>query len=330
MHMTILPLSRRGLIAGAALVGAGTAPRTSGAQTDWPNRSVRLIVGFTAGSATDVTARVFAQRFSELWGQPVVVENVAGNAGAIGVDRVAKSAPDGYTLMWAASAALTILPSLQRLPYDPLRDLVPMGILLAMPSLVLVNNDLPVRSITELVAHARANPGKLSYGTPGIGTPQHIAGEMLCRRANIQMEHIPYRGAALADTLSGVVPVAIQNAGAAMPLVRDGRLRCIGVTALQRSPNTGNLPTVAEQGFPDFEALSWFGLMAPAGTPAAITNRIGADGLRVLAEPEIRTRMGSLGLESVGSSPEDMRRTIGAEITRWGRVIQEAGIQVQR
>ena len=324
--------TRRRLLAGGttAIIAPLVLPGTVRAQADWPNRPIRLVVGFTAGSATDVTARAFAQRLGELWGQPVVVENVAGNAGGIGVDRVAKSTPDGYTLMWAASAALTILPSLQRLPYDPLRDLVPMGILLAMPSLVLVNNDLPVRSIADLVAHARANPGKLSYGTPGVGTPQHIAGEMLCRRADIKMEHIPYRGAALADTLSGAVPVAIQNAGAAMPLVRDGRLRCIGVTALQRSPNTANLPTVAEQGFPGFEALSWFGLMAPTGTPPAITTRVAADALRVLAEPEVRTRMNGLGLEIVGGTPEQMRQTIATEIPRWARVIEEARIEVPR
>ena len=326
-----MALSRRGLMAGGALLAAG-APlsRAAVAQADWPNRPVRLVVGFTAGSATDVTARLFAQRFSELWGQPVVVENVPGNAGAIGFDRVAKAPPDGYTLMWAASAAVTILPSLQRLPFDPLKDFVHMGILLAMPSVILVNNDLPVRSIADLIAHAKANPGRLSYGTPGIGTPQHIAGELLCHLAGIRMEHIPYRGAALADTLSGTVPVAIQNAGAAMPLVREGRLRGIGVTALQRSPNTANIPTVAEQGFPGFEALSWFGLMAPAGTPRAIAARVREDALRVLAEPEIRARMGSLGLDIVGGTPEEMRQTIARETERWAKVIADSGIQLAR
>ncbi|MBX9700738.1 MAG: tripartite tricarboxylate transporter substrate binding protein [Acetobacteraceae bacterium] len=321
---------RRAILSGGAVLAAATLHRPAAGQTEWPVRPVRLVVGFTAGSATDVTARLFAQRFSDAWGQPVVVENVAGNAGAIGFDRVAKSAPDGYTLMWAASAALTILPSLQRLPFDPLRDLLPIGILLAMPSLFLVNNDLPVRSIAELVAHARANPGKLSYGSPGIGTPQHIAGEMLCRQADIRMEHIPYRGAALADTLSGAVPVAIQNAGAAMPLVRDGRLRCIGVTALQRSPNTANLPTVAEQGFPGFEALSWFGLMAPAGTAPAIAEKVRNEAMKILADAEIRTRLAGLGLDTVGSSPDEMRATIVREIPKWAKVIAEAGIPAMR
>src|SRR5689334_1514090 len=148
------------------------------AQGTWPEKPVKLVVGFTAGSATDVTARMFADKFQQAWGQPIVVENVAGNSGAIGTDRVAKAAPDGYTLMWAGNAAITILPSLQTLPFDPLKDLTPISTSLRMPSIMMVNNDLPVKSIAELVAYAKANPGKLSYGTPGVGTPQHVAGEL--------------------------------------------------------------------------------------------------------------------------------------------------------
>jgi tripartite-type tricarboxylate transporter receptor subunit TctC len=321
-------LSRRHVLAGAAAATALHRPAL--AQDEWPSRPVRLVVGFTAGSSTDVTARLFAQRFGEAWGQPVVVENVAGNSGAIGIDRVAKAAPDGYTLMWGANAALTILPSLQRLPYDPLKDLAPIGITLSMPSVVLVNNDLPVRSIQELVAHARANPGKLSYGTPGVGTPQHITGDMLCHQAGIRMEHIPYRGAALADTLSGTVPVGIQNAGAAMPLVRDGRLRCIGVTSLTRSPNAPDLPTVAEQGFPGFEATSWFGLLAPNGTAPAITRKVHGAAQTVLADPEIRAKIAALNLDIVGGNAEEMRATIARDIPKWEKVIKDAGIETRR
>lgn len=330
--MPIIRMTRRqGLVAGGALWLPGVAGRSAAAQpVAWPTRPVRLVVGFTAGSSTDVTARAFAQRFSEAWGQPVVVENVAGNAGAIGVDRVAKAAPDGYTLMWAANAALTILPSLQTLPFDPLRDLLPIGIMLSMPSVLLANNDLPVRTLPELVAYAAARPGQLSYGTPGVGTPQHITGEMLCRRAGIRMEHIPYRGANLTDVLSGVVPVGIQNAGAAMPLVRDGRLRCLGVTSLVRSANAPDLPTVAEQGFPGFEALSWFGLMAPAGTSPAIAAKAQAEAMRVLADVDMRGRFAGLGLDMVGGTGEEMRATIAADIPKWAKVIAEAGIQLPR
>ena len=221
------------------------------AQGTWPEKPVKLVVGFTAGSATDVTARMFAQKFQEAFGQPFVVDNIAGNAGGIAVDRVAKAAPDGYTLLltgtpFSVIPAITILPRLQPMPFDPLKDRTPISTSLSMPSIMMVNNDLPVKSIAELVAYAKANPGKLSYGTPGIGTPQHIAGELFCHLAGIKMEHIPYRGANLADLIAGVVQVGIQNAGAALPLVRDGRVRGIGVTSLQRSPIATDIPKWAE------------------------------------------------------------------------------------
>jgi tripartite-type tricarboxylate transporter receptor subunit TctC len=326
-----LPLSRRRLMTGGAvLLGAAAPGGPARAQGAWPNRPVRMIVGFTAGSATDVTGRIFAQRFGEAWGQPVVVENIAGNSGAIGVDRVAKAAPDGYTLMWSGNAAITVLPSLQSLPFDPLKDLVSICMTLSMPSVFLASNEAPFRSLGELIAHAKANPGRLSYGTPGVGTPQHIAGEMFCHQAGIRMEHIPYRGANMADLISGVVPIGIQNAGAAMPLVREGRVRGLAVTSLTRSANAPDLPTVAELGFPGFEANSWFGLMAPSGTPRAIIDRIHADALRVLADSDLRAKFASLGLDSVGSTPEEMHKTIATDIPKWGRVIAAAGIQPAR
>ena len=321
------PLSRRRLVLAA---GTAALARPALAQGEWPNRPVRMLVGFTAGSATDVTGRLFAQKFGDAWGQPVVVENIAGNSGGIAVDRVAKAAPDGYTLMWTGNAAITILPSLQRLPFDPLKDLVSIGRTLSMASLIMCNNDLAVRTIGELVAHAKANPGKLSYGTPGIGTPQHIAGEMLCHQAGIRMEHIPYRGANLVDVISGLVQVGIQNAGAAMPLVRDGRLRCLGVTSLTRSANARDLPTVAEQGFPGFEATSWFGLMAPLGTPQSIVDKVHATAKKALAEDDMRSRVAALGLDILESTPEEMRATIATDIPKWARVIEQAGIPTQR
>ena len=311
----------------AALVLALSFIAPAMAQTNWPEKPVKLVVGFTAGSATDVTARMFAQKFTEAWGQAVVVENVTGNSGAIGVDKVAKAAPDGYTLMWSGNAAITILPSLQTLPFDPLKDLAPISTSLAMPSIFLVNNDLPVKSIADLIAYAKANPGKLSYGSPGVGTPQHIAGELFCALAGIKMEHIPYRGANMSDVMSGVVPVAIQNAGAAMPLVRDGRLRGIAVTSLKRYPHAPDLPTLAEQGFLGFEATSWFALMAPAGTPKPIIDKVRAESLKVLADPEMKKKFNNIGLDLVGSTPEETRAAIAADIPKWAKVIKEAGIQ---
>jgi tripartite-type tricarboxylate transporter receptor subunit TctC len=298
------------------------------AQTNWPEKPVRLVVGFTAGSATDVTGRMFAQKFSEAWGQPVVVENVSGNSGAIGTDKVAKAPPDGYTLMWSGNAAITILPSLQTLPFDPLKDLAPISTALSMPSIFLVNNDLPVKSLADLIAYAKANPGKLSYGTPGVGTPQHVAGELFCHLAGIKMEHIPYRGANLADVMGGVVPVGIQNAGASLPLVRDGRVRGIGITSLKRSPNAPDLPTLNESGFPGFEATSWFALLAPAGTPQPIIDKVRAASLKVLADPEMQKKFATLGLDVVGSTSEETRAAIAADIPKWAQVIKDANIKV--
>ena len=318
----------RSLIRAAAtcLLAFGFAQSAS-AQTNWPDKPVKLVVGFTAGSATDVTARMFAQKFSEAWGQPVVVENVTGNSGAIGVDRVAKAQPDGYTLMWSGNAAITILPSMQALPFDPLKDLTTISTSLVMPSVFVVNNDLPVKSIAELIAYAKANPGKLSYGTPGVGTPQHIAGELFCHLAGIKMEHIPYRGANLTDVMSGVVPVGIQNAGAGMPLVRDGRVRGIAVTSLKRATAAPDLPTLAEQGFPGFEATSWFALLGPAGLPKPIVDKVRAESLKVLADVEYKKKFEAMGLDLVGSTPEETRAAIAADIPKWKKVIEQAGIK---
>lgn len=298
------------------------------AQTNWPDKPVKLVVGFTAGSATDVSGRMFAHKFSEMWGQPVVVENVPGNSGAIGTDRVAKAAPDGYTLLWSGNAAITILPSLQKLPFDPLKDLAPITTTLVTSSILFVNNDLPVKSLAELIAYAKANPGKLSYGSPGVGTPQHVATELLSSLAGIKMEHIPYRGANLTDVMSGVVPVGIQNAGAAMPFVNDGRVRGLAITAQRRATGAPNLPTVAEQGFAGFEAVSWFALMAPAGTPKPILEKVRADALKVLADPEIQKKFLAIGLEVVGSTAEETRAAIAADIPKWAKVIQDANIKV--
>lgn len=298
------------------------------AQSNWPDKPVKLVVGFTAGSATDVTARMFAQKFTEAWGQPVVVENVSGNSGAIGVDRVAKAPPDGHTLMWSGNAAITILPSLQALPFDPLKDLTAISTSLAMPSVFVVNNDHPVKSIAELIAYAKANPGSLSYGTPGVGTPQHIAGELFCHLAGIKMEHIPYRGANLTDVMSGVVPIGIQNAGAGMALVRDGRVRGIAVTSLKRTSSAPDLPTLSEQGFPGFEATSWFALMGPANLPRPIVDRVRMESLKVLADPEMHRKFVAMGLDLVGSSPEETRAAIAADIPKWAKVIRDANIKM--
>src|SRR5262245_37622218 len=315
------------LVGALVALGLALAVQPLAAETKAPDKPVKLVVGFTPGSATDVTARLFADKFAQAWGQPVVVDNVAGNSGAIGTDKVAKAQPDGYTLMWAGNAAITVLPSLQPLPFDPLKDLAPISTTLAMPSILFVNNDLPVKSIADLIAYAKANPGKLSYGTPGVGTPQHVAGELFCHLAGVKMEHIPYRGANLADVMSGVVPVGIQNAGASLPLVRDGRVRAIGITSLKRSPNAPELQTFVEAGFPGFEATSWFALMGPANLPKPIVDKVRGEALKVLADPEMKKKFAALGLDTVGSTGAETRAAIAADIPKWAKVIKDANIK---
>src|SRR5215475_8857419 len=298
------------------------------AQTNYPDGPVRIIVGFTAGSATDITARMFAQKFNEIWKVPVTVENIAGAGGGVAADRVAKAAPDGTTLMWGANGALTVNPALQtRLSYDPTRDFAPISQVLRMPSIVAVNNDLPAKSFAELIALAKAQPGKLSYATPGVGTPQHVGGELLKMMAGIDITHVPYRGAVLTDVIGGRVPIVISNTGAILPTVREGKLRGLAITALERSPNVPELPTIAESGFPGFEATSWFALLAPAGTPAPIVAKVQREALAIAQEPEMRARLAQLGLDVVGSSPAELAAIIKADIAKWSKVIADAGIK---
>ncbi|HEX2215343.1 MAG TPA: tripartite tricarboxylate transporter substrate binding protein [Xanthobacteraceae bacterium] len=312
------------LVAFLTVLLAGAAS----AQTNYPDRPIRMIVGFTAGSSTDITARVIAQKLSEAWSVPVTVENITGSSGSIGVDRVAKAAPDGYTLMWSGNAAITITPSLQGTPYDPVKDLAPISLALSMPSIFAVNNDVPAKTFQELIALVKKQPG-MSYATPGVGTPQHIAGELLKKEANIELVHVPYRGAVMTDVLGGRVPITLQNAGAILPVVREKKLRGLAVTSLKPSPNLAELPTVADSGFPGFEAISWFGLFAPAGTPAPVIAKANQQLLKVLADEDVRKRFTQLGLDIVGTSPDQLAATVKTDLAKWAKVIKEAGIKVE-
>ena len=304
-----------------ASVAAGAQP------TSYPTKPVRVIVGFVPGSATDITGRIFAQKFSEIWGVPVTVDNIPGAGGSVGAARAAKAPADGYTLLWAANGAMTIAPGLQKdLAYDPSRDFAPISLLLTVPSIVMVSNDVPARTFQELIALARAQPGKLSYASPGSGTPQHIAGELLKILAHIDVAHVPYRGAVVTDVIAGRVPITIQNAAAALPFVRDGKLRPLAVTSLTRLPSMPELPTIAESGYPGFEATSWFGIVAPAGTPMAIIAKVQQDALRILALPDMKARLAPLALEPAGTSPEELAVIIKADVAKWTKLIKEAGI----
>ena len=313
------------LVAFAALLMA--APTV--AQTGYPDRPVRIIVGFTAGSATDITARMFAQKLNAAWNVPVTVENIPGAGGSVGGDRVAKAAPDGTTLYWGANGAMTINPSLLPNPtFDTVRDLAPIARVLVMPSLLVVNNDVPAQSVAELFALAKARPGQLSYASPGVGTPQHIAGELLKSLASVDIVHVPYRGVALADVIGGRVTMTLQNMGAILPVVRDGKLRALAVTSNQRSPIIPELPTLAESGFPGFEAISWFGLLAPAHTAAPIIAKVHEEIVKIAAQTDMRERLAQLGLDVAVNSPDEFAAVINADIGKWAKVIKDANIKL--
>ena len=295
---------------------------------NYPDRTIRIIVGFTPGSATDISGRMFAQRLSEAWSVPVTVENIPGGGGSVAGERVSKAAPDGYTLYWGANGAMTINPSLLPNPaFDPQRDLAPIARLVVSPSILAVNNDVPAKTVAELIALAKAQPGKLSFASPGAGTPQHIAGEVFKRQLGLDIVHVPYRGAVFTDVIGGRVTMTFQNAGAILPSVREGKLRGLAMTARTRSPNMPELPTMIEAGVPDFEVASWFGLLAPVGTPAAIIAKLHQEAIRIVSQPELREKYGMIGLDVVGDAPEAFAAIIRADTAKWAKVIKDAGIK---
>ena len=314
-------------ICGAAallLLMAGVAT----AQTSYPDRQVRMLVGFAAGGPADIAARVLADGLSEAWGKPVVVENLTGAAGNVATDRVAKSAPDGYTLVMAASSTVVTNVSLyDKLPFDPVKDLAPISQVCFTPNILALNNDVPAKSVQELVALARARPGELTFGSAGVGTSQHLAGELLKAMAGVSLQHVPYRGIAqvMPDLLGGRLTMSFANISAVLPLMRDGKLRAMAVTSIKRSAFVPNLPTMAEQGFPGFDSTAWFGLMAPAGTPAPVVAKLHAETARILARADVREKLGALGMELIGNTPAQFADVIKAEIPVWAKVIKASG-----
>src|SRR3954468_6832775 len=310
-----------------ALIALLLLTGNSSAQT-YPDRAIRILVGFTPGSATDISARMFAQKLGEAWNVPVTVENLPGAGGSVGGERAAKAAPDGYTLYWGANGAMTINPSLLPNPaFDPQRDLAPIARLLVSPTILAVNNDVPAKSVAELIALAKAQPGKLSYASPGVGTPQHIAGEVFKGQLGLDIVHVPYRGANFTDVIGGRITMTFQNAGALLATVRDGKLRGLAMTARNRSPNMPELPTMIEAGVPDFEVASWFGLLAPAGTPAPIIAKLHKQAVEIVQHPFMRENFGKIGLDVVAEGPDALATIIRTDTAKWAKVIKDAGIK---
>ena len=317
----------KAMVALAFLVAANAAS----ADPSYPNRMVHILVGFTPGTAPDVAARLLANKFSESWGVPVTVENVTGAGSNIATEKVAKSAPDGYTLLMGGNSAIVISPSLyEKLPYDPVKDFAPISQVFVAANALAVPTDSPIKSVKDLVTMAKAAPGKLTYGHAGIGTSQHLAAELFKYMAHVDLTSVAYRGttALIPDLLAGRLSLSFANVVNVLPLAKEGKLRAIAVTSLKRSGLVPDLPTMAESGFPGFEAVPWFGLMAPAGTPGDIIDKIHRETVKDLSLPDGHKTMAQQGLDSIGNSPAEFAAVIQSETPQWAKVIKDAGIKL--
>ncbi len=316
-------LTRRATLIVACFAALGWATPAA-AQADWPSKPVRMVVPFAPGGSTDVVARMAAQQLSALWGQTVVVENRAGAGGNVGADLVAKSAPDGYTLL-LASGSITINPHVyKKMPFDTKKDLAPITNVASGPMLVVVPDTSPAKNIKDLIAMAKANPGKLNFGSAGVGSQVHLAAENFADAAGIDIAHVPYKGEALGftDLIGGQVQLMVGNFAAASALLGNGRLRALAVTGKQRSPQLPELPTVAESGLPGFENTGWFGMLAPAGTPPDIISKIQRDTAKVMNETQVKARLYVLGMTPVANSTADFVKQMDNEGVRWAQVVK--------
>lgn len=313
-----------------AAVAALTVIAPAAAQ-NYPNRPVRFIVPFAPGGNTDVQGRLIAQKLTEAWNQQVVVDNRAGAGGTVGVEMLSKAPADGYTIALASFGNILVGPSLfPKLGYDPLKDLAPVVLVSQPPGLLVVNPGLPVKSVSELIAYAKANPGKLNYGSAGNGTWNHLFAEHFKALTGIQMTHIPYKGAnpAVTDVMGGQIQLSFAPFPAALPQIKSGRLRVLGVTSAQRSPVLPEVPTVAESGLPGYSAATWFAVLAPAHTPAAVIAKLNKDINAVLARPEVRAAFAADGTEPAGGTPEQLRESMRTGIKQWGELVRNLGVKL--
>jgi tripartite-type tricarboxylate transporter receptor subunit TctC len=302
------------------------------AAQSFPNRPLKMVVGFSAGGGTDVVARIVANKMTDVLGQSVLVENRAGASGMIGAEAVAKAAPDGYTLMMGSQTTFAVAPNLyKKFALDPAKEFAGVSMTGASPLVAVVNPSSPAHSIKDLIAMAKAKPGSVNFASGGLGTTPHMAGELFSILAGIKMVHVAYRGEAPAinDLLGGQVQVIFANLSAVIGNVRGGTLRALAVTSAQRSPSAPDIPTVAEAAIPGFEAATWFGVVAPAGTPRDILVKLNAAAKQALADPDTAKRLAEIGMTNGSSSPEELDAYIKSEIAKWSKVIAEADIHAQ-
>ncbi len=311
-----------------ALMAGGLAGPV--AAQGYPAKTIRILIAYPYGGGSDFTARPIAQKLTERWGQQVIVESRPGAAAMIGTDFVAKSAPDGYTMLVSASSEVSMNVVLfKKMAYDPVRDLQPVTLIGTTPPLLLAHPSLPVKSVKELVALARANPGALNYASIGLGSPQHFAGELMKTTFRIEMSHVPYKGAApaLIDMVGGHVSIGLVAPTVAIPHVKSGRLRALAVTSAKRSASMPDIPTIAEAGAPDFDIMQWYGLWLPAKTPRDIVDKIHGEVVRIIQSPDYRQRQQDVATDVIGTSPEFLGDFQKSEIEKYRKIGAAAGIR---
>ena len=318
---------------GALLTGLSLllSPALAAAQ-DFPSKPIRLIVPFPAGGPNDIIARVIGQRMSELIKQPVLIDNRGGQGGVLGTDAVAKAPPDGYTIAISSAGALAISPSMEKVAYDTRKDLQPITLVAKVPEMLVVATNVPARDMNELIALAKAQPGKLNFASSGPGSLPHLAGELLKLTAKIDIVHVPYRGAAPAvnDLLGQQVQMVFLDLPVLLPQVKAGGLRAIAVGAPQRVPTAIEVPTTAEAGMPDLLIENWYGMVAPAGTPAAVVATLNRVAIEAMRDPAVKEKLASQGAELIGDTPEHFRGFIDDEIKKWEKVIKDAGLETAK
>jgi tripartite-type tricarboxylate transporter receptor subunit TctC len=320
-------IRRRAFLAAALALFAGGASAQA-----WPSKPIRIVVPFTPGGSTDILGRAIGQKLAESLGQQVIVENRPGAGGSIGAEAVARAAPDGYTLLMGHIGTLAVNPTLYpKLGYDPVKSFVPVAWVARVTNVLVVNPSVPAANVQELVKLARAQPGRLRYASGGNGSAAHLAVEYFKLQTQTDIVHVPYKGTgpAVTDLLGGQVEMMMSGAPALLPHVRAGKLRALGISSLQRAESFADLPTIAEAGVAGFEALQWYGLVAPAGTPEPIVARLNAEVNRALLTPELKTRLVSEGAEAAPATPQAFGAFIAAEIERWRPVIQKAGLRAE-
>jgi tripartite-type tricarboxylate transporter receptor subunit TctC len=314
----------------AALVLSLAATSLAHAQS-YPTKTVRIIVGLAPGGTTDVFTRTLAQRLTEAWGQTVIVENRPGASGMIGAEGVAKAAPDGYTLLVSPQTSLAVAPALYgKAPYDTAKDFAPVSLLGSTPLVMIVHPSFPAKSFAEFVALAKKGT-PLTYGSGGVGSSPHMTGELISAALGVKMNHVPYKGEnpAIADTIGGQIPIMFGNLPVALPHVRSGRVVALATTTARRSPLAPEIPTMSEGGIKDFEMATWYGMLAPAGTPPELVQKIQRDAARVLSDAQTRDRLTQMGVDLILNTPEEFRTYLNAEIARYTKIIKSAGLKAE-